>query len=111
MIIKFTTKYNNEYYSSAFEDLNDAISYLDNMKDDEALYVDDFFNQRRKLDKKEICTVGLTAEEMFIDDGDVDRKIAQIPTVDQMDINPDWMHINDETESNIINLDNYKIKL
>ena len=108
MMIRFTTKYNNEYFSSAFEDLSDAVNYLAKLKDNDTVYVDDYFNHRRKIYKKEITTVGLTAEESFIDDGDVDRKIAQIPTVDQMDINPDLPHINDDSEPNIIKLEDYR---
>lgn len=111
MMIKFTTKYNNEYFSSAFEDLSDAINYLDKLDDNDPLYVDDYFNRRRKVYKKEICTVGLTAEDLYVDDGDVDRKIAQIPTIDEMDINPDWMHLNKEPEPNIISLEDYKAKI
>jgi hypothetical protein len=105
-MIRFTTRNNNEYFSSAFESLNEAIDFLSHLKDSDSFYVDDYFNKRANLLKKDILTVGLTAEDTYIDDGNVDRKILQIPTVDKMDINPDWSHINDD---NLIKL-NKKIQ-
>ncbi|MCT7696867.1 hypothetical protein [Lactobacillus crispatus] len=108
-MIRFTTKDCREFFSSDFVDLSDALSYVSNLKPSDSFYVDDYFDRRAKIKKSEIKTIGLSAEEEFIDDGDVDRKLRDWPTVDEMDINPDWMHINKfRKHDNIINLADYQ---
>lgn len=108
-MIRFTTKDCREYFSSDFIDLRDALNYVSNLEPDDTFYVDDYFDRRAKISKSEIKTIGLPAEEEFIDNGDVDRKIRNLPTVDEMDINPDLIHINElRVKSNIINLADYR---
>lgn len=108
-MIRITTKNNEEYFSSDFTGLDDALGYISNLKPSDSFYVDDYFDKRAKIKKSEIKTIGLPAEEEFVDDGDVDRKLKAWSTIDVMDANPDLMRINAFRKSNkIINLSDYQ---
>lgn len=108
-MIRITTKSNEEYFSSDFTSLDDALGYISNLKPSDSFYVDDYFDKRAKIKKSEIKAIGLPAEEEVVNGGDIDRKLKAWPTVDTIDVNPNLIHINALRKSNkIINLSDYQ---